>query len=87
MLDEENKQKNYEFLNSLVKNPNKNKEFSNNNYNDKEENIDHLLRRTIYNQDLVLNSRAMINKKRYFFDKIYVTSQNNLLYVIQNFQN
>jgi len=66
MLDGEIKQKNLEFIKSLVKKPIKKKEMSIDNINEEDDNLDHLMRRTIYNQDLVLYSRAMIKKKKYF---------------------
>lgn len=72
--DGESKEKNIEFMKSLTNNSNIKTEIRGKAEVSKltekpEENLDHLMRRSIYNQDLVLYSRVMIKKKKYSFLK------------------
>ena len=66
MLDGEIKTKNSQFIKSLIEKRIIKQENSSEKIN--EENLDKLLRRTIYNRDLVLYSRAIINKKKYLLE-------------------
>jgi len=68
MLVEESQEKNIQFIKSKrkkhIKNQTSLKDKQDNINDENEENLDHLLRRTVYNQDLVLYSRVMIDKKK-----------------------
>jgi len=67
MIDGENKQKHYEFIKSLGKKSIRKKNSSLEIMNENEEEKNHqILNQEIYNQDLILHSRAMIKKKKYF---------------------
>lgn len=66
MLDGEIRTKNSQFIKSLAEKRIIKQENSSEKIN--EENLDKLLRRTIYNRDLVLYSRAIINKKKYLLE-------------------
>jgi hypothetical protein len=68
MLVEESQEKNIQFIKSLrkkhIKKQTSLKDMQDNINDENEENLDHLLRRSVYNQDLVLYSRVMIDKKK-----------------------
>lgn len=74
MFNGESKEKNIQFIKSLNKKRIKNKislkdkEDANaaEEQEKEEENLDHLMQSSLYNKDLVLYSRVMIKKKKYF---------------------